>query len=227
MIDITDKKILEKQFADDFGSPYFPILAEIYFQEGDLKRALKVCEIGLDHDSSNTDGKFIIARVALEENTLIKAEKWLKRVVEDNTGHFNALRLLIKLEFELKRSNKTIKKYIYRLLKFLPDDRECKEWLLEIQAHEPIDNKTIISSHELKTNNNESRLIIDHEKEKLYEVVESMATFSMVQVLKSQKHYNQALAVLDKLKSNGADGNRIAKEIDGINLLVDKIQKNN
>ena len=99
--------------------------------------------------------------------------------------------------------------------------------MLEIQAHEPIDNKTIIPSHEVKTNDNGSELIIHHKKEKRYEVVESMATFSMVQVLKSQKHYNQALAVLDKLKSNGADGDRIAKETDGINILVDKIQKNN
>ena len=61
MIDILDKKMLEKKFADDFASPLFPILAEIYLSEGDIKRAKKVCEVGLDHDSTNTDGKFIIA----------------------------------------------------------------------------------------------------------------------------------------------------------------------
>ena len=47
MIDILDKKILESTFAEDFASPYFPILAEFYLNDGDLSRARKVCEIGL------------------------------------------------------------------------------------------------------------------------------------------------------------------------------------
>ena len=52
MIDILNKKMLESAFADDFASPYFPILAELYLKEGDLSRARKVCEIGLDYDLS-------------------------------------------------------------------------------------------------------------------------------------------------------------------------------
>ena len=67
MINILDKKALETQFAEDFASPFFPVLADIYLSEGDLRRARKVCEVGLDHDYSNTDGKFIIARVAMAE----------------------------------------------------------------------------------------------------------------------------------------------------------------
>jgi len=42
MIDITDKKSLENIFAQDFGSPYFPILADLYLQEGDFRRAKTV-----------------------------------------------------------------------------------------------------------------------------------------------------------------------------------------
>ena len=53
-----------------------------------------------------------------------------------------------------------------------------------------------------------------------YEIVESMATFTMVQVLKSQKHYHQALSVLDVLKSNGRDSDRIAKEKNDIQQLL-------
>ena len=67
MIDILDKKMLESKFADDFASPYFPILAELYLNDGELSRARKVCEIGLDYDSQNIDGKFVFAKVALEE----------------------------------------------------------------------------------------------------------------------------------------------------------------
>ena len=56
MININDKTALEEVFAEDFGSPYYPILANLYLQEGDLRRANKVCEVGLKHDSSNVDG---------------------------------------------------------------------------------------------------------------------------------------------------------------------------
>ncbi len=68
MININDKTTLEGVFAEDFGSPYYPILANLYLQEGDLRRVKKVCEVGLQYDSSNADGKFILAKVALAEN---------------------------------------------------------------------------------------------------------------------------------------------------------------
>ena len=80
MIDILDKKLLESTFADDFASPYYPILAELYLQEGDLSRARRVCEIGLDHDFTNIDGKFVFAKVAIAEKKFYVAEKWLKKL---------------------------------------------------------------------------------------------------------------------------------------------------
>ena len=112
MIDITDKKSLENIFAQNFGSPYFPILADLYLQEGDFRRAKLVCMAGLEHDPYNDCGKFILAKVALAEEKVTVAEKWLKQVVENNPANFNALRMLIRLEFALKRSPKTILKYI-------------------------------------------------------------------------------------------------------------------
>ncbi len=56
--------------------------------------------------------------------------------------------------------------------------------------------------------------------EKSYKIVESMATFTMVKVLKSQKHFHQALAVLEILKAKGRDGERIAGEKAEIGLLI-------
>ena len=134
MININDKTALEGVFAEDFGSPYYPILANLYLQEGDLRRAKKVCEVGLKHDSSNVDGKFILAKVAMAENKLTVAEKWLKQVVDENTANFNAIRLLISLEIQLGRSPKTIQIYISSLLQFLPYDGECIKWLKEINT---------------------------------------------------------------------------------------------
>ena len=132
MIDITDKKSLDNIFAQDFGSPYFPVLADLYLQEGDFRRAKTVCEVGLRHDSENDFGKFIMAKVALAEEKPAVAEKWLKQVVKDNPSNFNALRMLIRLEFILKRSPKTIQKYIQYILQYIPNDVECQGWLKNI-----------------------------------------------------------------------------------------------
>ena len=56
--------------------------------------------------------------------------------------------------------------------------------------------------------------------ETTYEVVESMATFTMVRVLKSQQHFHQALAVLNVLESRGSDRDRIAREKGEVQQLI-------
>jgi len=227
MININDKTALEGVFAENFGSHYYPILANLYLQEGDLRRAKKVCEVGLKHDSSNVDGKFILAKVALAENKLTVAEKWLKQVVDENPAHFNALRLLIKIEIQLTRSLNTIQIYISRLLQFLPYDKECIQWLNEINKLETSNSQSITSPDpeslpENNLPNATSKITNENLVKNNYEIVESMATFTMVQVLKSQKYYHQALAVLDVLKSNGRDSDRIAKEKNDIHQLLKK-----
>ena len=218
MININDKTVLEGVFAEDFGSPYYPILANLYLQEGDLRRAKKVCEVGLKYDSSNVDGKFILAKVAMAENKLTVAEKWLKQVVDENTANFNALRLLISLEIQLGRSPKTIQAYINSLLQFLPHDNECIKWLNEINTLD-----TAIISESPTDNNLPNSAPIKSPNPVIkepYKIVESMATFTMVQVLKAQKHYHQALSVLDVLKLNGRDSDQIAKEKNDIQQLL-------
>ena len=213
MIDLTDKKLLETKFAENFASPIYPILADMYLLEGDLARARKVCEVGLDHDSTNVDGKYILGKVAIAENKLTLAEKWLKQVVNENPAHFTALRLLINVEIQLKRGVKTIQTYINRLLQFIPYDEECLKWLNEINASSDlVDSKTLPDSTPQKT----TEPII----EKSYAIVESMATFTMVKVLKSQKHFHQALAVLEILQSKGRDSGRISREMVEIQQLI-------
>ena len=46
-INISNKLDLERAFADDFSSPIFPILGELYLKNKDFQRAEKVCRIGL------------------------------------------------------------------------------------------------------------------------------------------------------------------------------------
>ena len=217
MIDMLDKKILENRFANNFGSPLFPILADMYLAEGDIRRARKVCEVGLDHDSNNVDGKFVFARVAIAEKKFAVAEKWLKKVVDGNPAHFNALRMLIKLEFQLKRSPKTIQKYINRILYFLPHDPECTEWMDGLQMVDNVpskqnENDSVAMSKETIPGAVKTNKVPYSAKNQTYHVDTSMATLTMVQVLRSQKHYGQALSVLEDLKSAGQDKNKIDHE---------------
>ena len=224
MIDLTDKKLLETKFAEDFATPIYPILADMYLLEGDLARARKVCEVGLDHDSTNVDGKYILGKMAIAENKLTLAEKWLKQVVDENPAHFTALRLLINVEIQLKRSVKTIQTYISHLLQFIPCDDECLKWLKKINALGNLNkSKTLPDSDGLTENiipNSAAQKTTEPIIEKSYEIVESMATFTMVGVLKSQKHFHQALAVLEILKSRGRDGERISGERAEIQQLI-------
>ena len=79
------------------------------------------------------------------------------------------------------------------------------KWLNEINASvDLVDSKTLPDSTAQKA----AEPII----KKSYEIVESMATFTMVKVLKSHKHFHQALAVLKILQSKGRDGERISGE---------------
>ena len=221
--------MLESKFAEDFSSPFYPLLADMYLNEGDLPRARKVCEVGLEHDSNNVDGKFVFARVAMAEKRYTVAEKWLKKVVDGNPAHFKALRMLIKLEFQLNRSTKTIHNYINRLLRFLPDDAECEGWLSKIQVlnPDPLINNDLPPNPPVveRDTNNVSTIKPAPVVKKTYEVEQSMATFTMVKVLKSQQHYNQALVVLEMLEPIGIDGDKIAKERDIILKHISESQK--
>ena len=223
MIDILDKKWLESTFADDFASPYYPILAELYLQEGDLSRARRVCEIGLDHDSTNVDGKFVFAKVTIAEEKFTVAEKWLKKVVDENPAHFNALRMLIRLEFQLSRSQKTIRNYINRILQFLPEDPECMECLKNIQALETVEPPP--RPTETKPEKNSSIKSPKPDTEKKYKIEKAMATLTMAQVLESQRHYHEALAVLDVLESNGQDSSQITQKKEEILQLISASKK--
>ncbi len=80
------KQALESHFAEDFSSLTFPMLADLYYNEGDLVRAKKVCSIGLDHHPSHAPGLFLMAKILVRSGDLPSAEKWLDSVLDtDNT----------------------------------------------------------------------------------------------------------------------------------------------
>ena len=204
-IDITNKQCLESLFAEDFSSPYFPVLANLYMEEGDFRRAKLVCNTGLKYDSENHVAKFILAKIAICEEKLIVAEKFLKQLAIDAPCNFLAIRTLINIEFQLNRSPNTIYLYIQKILEFLPNDIECNSWLEKIKLPAKPKNSTAIKKVD-KIGEDISNNNIKYNLEK------SMATLTMVKVLKSQKHYQQALDVLDMLKQKNIDSELIESE---------------
>lgn len=207
-IDITNKECLESLFAEDFSSPYFPVLANLYMQEGDLRRAKLVCNTGLKYDSENHIAKFILAKIAICEEKLLVAEKLLKQLLVDTPCNFVAMRTLINLEFQLNRSPNTIYMYIQKILDFLPNDIECNSWLEKIKIPaKPSNNKNTQTN---KTDKIDKGTLSDNNIK--YNLEKSMATLTMVKVLKSQKHYQQALDVLDILKQKNIDLELIESE---------------
>ena len=119
IININNISELEHEFAEDFGTPVFPVLANLYLKNKEMKRSRKVCELGLEYSPHNSDGKFILAKLNLYENKLMKGEQLLKQVVDENPVHINGLRILIEVMRSLNRSPNSIKKYIQKILHIL------------------------------------------------------------------------------------------------------------
>jgi len=229
MIDINNISELEHAFAEDFGTPIFPVLANHYLKDKDMKRARKVCELGLKHSAYNSDGKFILAKINLYENKLMNGEQLLKQVVEENPVHINGLRILIEVMRSLNRSPKSIKKYIQKILHILPDDEDSLSLLASLDL--PLETPKTVSKNKKNQSTQTSKKSspkqeaqsispVNSPEDRLFDVGMGMATFTMVAVLKSQKHYQQALAVLSRLEEKGADIKRISAERSELKLLL-------
>tara|TARA_B000000565_G_scaffold240499_1_gene204699 strand:- start:87 stop:788 length:702 start_codon:yes stop_codon:yes gene_type:complete len=218
LINITDIASLEHLFAEDFSTPLFPVLANHYLKDKQLKRARKVCEVGLKHSPKNSDGKFILAKINLYENKIVQSEQLLKQVVEENLVHIKALKILIEVMTTLDRSPNSIIKYVNKLLEILPGDSDAITWLDELEKNLPRKVKIEKISSDKTETKSEQSVPTSHEKtpiktEKVvFNVGMGMATFTMVSVLKSQKHYRQALLVLSQLEEKGADTKKIKQE---------------
>ena len=205
MNNLLNQKYLEQKFADDFSSPLFPVLANLYFKKDDLLRAKKVCEIGLQHAPENYTGKFILAKILISEKKFQQAEKILKSVIKNDPINISSLRLLIYISNQINRSNNTIIKYVKTLLSLIPNDAEASKWL-EQKGHHTNHNIDFIPKRgQSETRTKEILLTSDQN----YSIQNNMITFTMVNILIKQKQYNQANEVLDVLKLNGSDSNKI------------------
>ena len=233
VIDINNISELEHAFAEDFGTPVFPVLANHYLKNNEMERARKVCELGLKHSPYSSDGKFILAKINLYENKIRNGEQLLKQVVDENPVHLNGLRILIEVMRSLNRSPNSIKKYIQRILHILPDDEDSLTLLalidnsseLAVETFPPVapdkkNESTAIVNKSIPKKETQEKVVVSPSEDRVFDVGMGMATFTMVAVLKSQKNYRQALAVLGRLEEKGADVKRITTERIGLELLL-------
>ena len=62
-MDLKNQIELELYFADHFDTILFPVLADIYFNQEDYRRARKVCNIGLGYHENDAAGRFVLAKI--------------------------------------------------------------------------------------------------------------------------------------------------------------------
>jgi tetratricopeptide (TPR) repeat protein len=220
-MNLNNQAELETYFADNFDTVLFPILADMYLQNRDLVRARKVCEIGLGYHPDHVDGRFILAMIELEIGNERESEKLLKEVVQSGTDHLQASFQLAIVQQSLGRAESTLQKSWNKVLDLDPENREAKS-ILSILGKQEIPKKVIqrkkisMKSTGKKT---KTRRVKKTEGPQLA-ISPRIATFTMVNVLKNQNLYHQALDVLDILVTKGADAEKIEAERVAIKELL-------
>ena len=210
---------LELYFADHFDTVLFPVLAEIYQDKAEYDRAKRVCEIGLEHHPNSIDGQFIISQAELGLGNLSAAEKWMKKVLTQIPDHKNAATSLPMVQEQLDRSPTTLKTSWKRAQKVDPGNQFAKDFLSDKKTKtkpkpkKKKEKKPSVSTipHIPKKDKSKKPLPKDLSVEGVA-ISPRLATMTLVNVLKGQGLYHQALEVLDILEEKGEDKKRIDGE---------------
>ena len=218
-MNLTNLTELELYFADHFDTVLFPVLAEIYQDKGEYDRAKRVCEIGLEHHPNSIDGQFILSQAELGLGNLIGAEKWIKKVLTQIPDHKNAATSLPMVQEQLDRSPTTLKTSWKRAQEVDPDNQFAKDFLSEKKTKpkpkpkKKKEKKASVSTipHIPIKDKSKKPLPKDLSIEGVA-ISPRLATMTLVNVLKGQGLYHQALEVLDILAEKGEDKKRIAEE---------------
>ena len=133
-MDFNNQIELELYFADHFDTILFPVLADLYFEQDDLRRARKVCEIGLKHHCNDPAGLFILAEIEKQEGNLKEAEKLLEKVLLFSRDHFSAAETLCEVQTVLGRAtNRLLKSWKY-VLELDPTHRTAMDFIKKVEG---------------------------------------------------------------------------------------------
>ena len=228
---------LELYFADHFDTILFPVLADMYLEQDDLKRARKVCNIGLKHHKNNSAGLFILAQVEKAEGNYKETEKSLERILLYTHDHLAAAEMLCEIQTVLGRASNRLLKSWKHVLSLNPDHKTAQNFISKVEGADI----TPKSKTSLKPQRTVAVTPIQKEKPPVIKspvvppvsiepkeplkVSSRLATFTLVAVLKNQGLFEQALEVLDALEEKGENLESISLERDTIHTLIQNSKK--
>lgn len=238
-MDFQNQIELELYFADHFDTILYPVLADLYFQKGDLRRARKVCEIGLKHHENDSIGLYMLAQIDKSEGNLKQAEKNLERVLLYTYEHLAAAEMLCEIQTVLGRAQNRLLKSWKHVLELDPRHKTAQEFINKVDKKENKASKKEILSKSGSKKQKLNNIVNKTKKETIkvasipsaddigepLKVSSRLATFTLVSVLKNQGLFSQALEVLDALEEKGEDLESISLERDTIKTLIEKSQK--
>ena len=228
---------LELYFADHFDTILFPVLADMYLEQDDLKRARKVCDIGLKHHKNNSAGLFILAQVEKAEGNYKETEKSLERILLYTHDHLAAAEMLCEIQTVLGRASNRLLKSWKHVLSLNPDHKTAQNFISKVEgsditpksktSRKPQRTAAVTPIQKEKTPVIKSPVIssVSIEPKEPLKVSSRLATFTLVAVLKNQGLFEQALEVLDALKEKGESLESILLERDIIHTLIQNSKK--
>ena len=227
---------LELYFADHFDTVLYSVLADIYYNQDDLKRARRVCEIGLRHHKNDVSGMFVLAQVEKAEGNLKETEKILEKIIIYCDDHLAATEMLCEIYTVLGRAQTKLLKSWKRLLKLDPMNHTAIEFIKKVEG------QNIKSGLSQKDSNIKTKNTIKEKKRSIKKkpskkdslkniqqidktinplnVSVRLATFTLVAVLKNQGLFEQALDVLDVLEEKNEKKEKIEQERKRIKALI-------
>ena len=236
-MDFKNQIELELYFADHFDTILFPVLADLYFRQDDLRRARKVCEIGLKHHENDSAGLFLLAQIEKQEGNLKEAEKLLERVLLVTRDHLSAAEALCEIQTVLGRATNRLLKSWKRVLDLNPKHETAQSFIKKIEGDSEKQKPKAVKKAKVKPtvekqasvpekpNNNVPPPPAINDLSEPLRVSSRLATFTLVSVLKNQGLFSQALDVLEALEEKGESQEAISLERDTIQTLIERSKK--
>ena len=222
-MDLKNQIELELYFADHFDTILFPVLADIYLAQEDYRRARKVCNIGLGYHENDSAGRFILAQVEKVEGNLKEAEKELRHCLKYSPDNIHAAIMLCEIQTVLGRSPSRLLTSWKKVLLLDPSNQTAKEFIEKVETDK--NQKTQKKKPTIKT---QKKAVASKKSDaESLNVSVRLATFTLVNVLKNQALFYQALEVLDLLEQKGEDPDMIRLERDSVKELIKSSEKEN
>jgi len=211
---LYDQQKLEKIFANNFETPLFPVLANLYYEKKEYKRAQKVCKIGLSHNPNNYVGQFILAKTYFADKQYQSAEIFFKTVVTYDSHNANALIFLVETQAILKRSKTNIQGNINKGLQLGIEHALFKK--LKTRKKKSVKNVLQPSKEVLEIPTTPHTTI---------QINTTMATKTMYKLMVQQKKYDVAMAILEIMKTNKKNNKFVNLEQKKLQQAINKRNK--